>query len=309
MSFCFRRKEAVPKGLRRLAAERIEAALEALKDCGSARSVHSVRKDIKKVRAVLRLARERIPRKSYRRPTELLRKAANRLAPTRDAYVKKAALSNLNDLFRDQLGRGVYRQLRRQMQADLAKAEKRFARKNSARKVKRLLKQIPKELRCVEFDAKGWDAISPGVKTAFARGREACRLAWDRPSPEHLHEWRKRVKDLWYQMSVLRPICPEQLDPITAKLKALSEYLGDAHDLFLLQQATEADPGAQGELFQPAVLSGMVEKRRLELQEVALKAGADIYSEKPAAFCDRLARYWEAWRKGKDPRCQECRRV
>jgi CHAD domain-containing protein len=301
MSFCFKRKEAVPQGVRRLAAERIEAALDSLKDYRSAESVHGVRKDIKRVRAVLRLARERIPKKAYRRQTELLRKAADRLAPTRDAYVKGAALRDLRAHFQGQLGRGAFRELRKQMEGDLAQAEKRFARKKSARKVKQLLKRMPKELESLEFDAKGWNAIAPGLKTAFARGREAYFLARKEPSPEHLHDWRKRVKDLWYQVSVLRPIYPEQVDAMAAELKTLSEYLGDDHDLFMLHQSLEAEAGAQRELFGPGVLSGLIEQRRRELELAALQAGAQIYAEKPSAFCDRLARYWGAWRDGKKP--------
>jgi CHAD domain len=121
--FCFKRKEAVPQGVRRLAAERIEAALDSLKDYRSAESVRGVRKDIKRVRAVLRLARERIPKKAYRRQTEWLREAADRLAPTRDAYVKGAALRNLREHFHDQLGHAAFRQLRKQMEGDLVQAD------------------------------------------------------------------------------------------------------------------------------------------------------------------------------------------
>jgi len=273
MGFCFKRKEKVPNGVKRLATERIDAALEGLKDCRRAEAVHGVRKDIKKVRAVLRLARERISRKAYRRQTELLRRAADRLAPTRDAYVKGAALDELSRDLQDQIGRGALRKLRRRLEGDLVQAEKRFERKKSASKVKRLLKRVPKELNGVEFEAKGWKVLSPGVKTAFTRGRQSYLLARQNPSVEHLHDWRKRVKDLWYQVCVLRPIYPEQLDALAAELKTLSEYLGDDHDLVMLGKSVQGDAGAQGELFEPAVLSDLIEKRRRELLTAALQAG------------------------------------
>jgi CHAD domain-containing protein len=299
MAFCFRRKEAVPKAVRRLAAERIRAALESLKDYRRAESVHGVRKDIKKVRAVLRLARGRIPKKAYRRQTQLLRKAADQLAPTRDAFVKGAALKNLSDHFHDQLGGLALRRLRKQFEGDLAHAEKRFARKKSAHKVKRLLERIPRELATVKLDAKGWKAIAPGIETAFARGRNAYFAARRDPCPEHLHEWRKRVKDLWYQVRMLRPIYREKLASLAHDLKVLSEYLGDDHDLFMLDQSTETAHSKQGELFGPGALNDMIERRRRELQAAAFEAGARLYSETASDFCGRLARYWEAWRDGK----------
>jgi CHAD domain-containing protein len=304
MGFRFKRKEPVPKGVRRLATERIKAALESLKDFRRAEAVHGVRKDIKKVRAVLRLARYRIPKKAYRRQTDLLRKAADRLAPTRDAYVRGAALRKLHKHFHAQLGHGAIRKLRKEMEGDLADAEKRFVRKKGARKIKELLKRIPDELDHLKFEAKGWETIAPGLQVAYARGREAYLTARRDPSPDHLHDWRKRVKDLWYQVSVLRPMAAKETDALWCQLKTLSEQLGDDHDLYMLQQSTSADADGdgdgdgQGELFASGVLSSLIEQRQRQLQSAALELGRTIYAEKPVVFCRRLGSYWERWRKG-----------
>ena len=154
------------------------------------------------------------------------------------------------------------RKLRQRLEGDLVRAEKRFERKKGASKVKRLLKQIPKELDCLRFEGKGWSALSPGVKAAFSRGRQAYLLANQNPSVGNLHEWRKRVKDLWYQVCVLRPIYPEHMDALAAQLKALSEYLGDDHDLVMLRESVQTDAGVQRELFEPAVLNDLIEQRR-----------------------------------------------
>jgi CHAD domain-containing protein len=301
MSFCFKRNESVPSGLKRLAEERVEAALGLLRHHRRPEAVHGVRKDIKKIRAVLRLARERIPKKSYRRQTKLLRKAADRLAGTRDAYVKGTALRRLRSRFQDQLDGRALRPLREQLDTDLAHAEDRFVRKKHATQVRRLLKRIPKELDGLELDEKGWDAISAGVKMAFAAGRQAYFTAQQDPSEEPLHDWRKRVKDLWYQIRVLRPIHREVLDGLAADLKALSEYLGDDHDLYLLRESADGERQIQPELLEPGVLNAMIEQRRRELQAAAFHAGEQIYAEKPAEFCGRLARYWHSWRQGGKP--------
>src|SRR5690349_17882547 len=132
MGFCFKRNESVPTGMKRLASERIEAALQSLKDGPKLKSVHAVRKDIKQARAVLRLARKRIPKKIYRRNNQLLRKAADQLAPTRDAYVKRAALQELGEQFH--LRDGVLLAIREQLQSELTRARKQLARKKSARR-------------------------------------------------------------------------------------------------------------------------------------------------------------------------------
>lgn len=106
------------------------------------------------------------------------------------------------------------------------------------------------------------------------------------------------MKDLWYQLRVLRPIYPEQLDALAAELKTLCEYLGDDHDLLMLQQSVADEGAPQLELLEPGVLSGMIEQPRRELQAKALKVSEQLFTEKPADFCGRLARYWKAWRDG-----------
>src|SRR5678815_4162993 len=106
MAFCFKRRESVEKAIRRLGCERIERALECLKDCSRAEAIHCARKDIKRVRAILRLARANIARKEFRRLTKLLREAASHLAAPRDAYVKARTLKDLASHFKGQLAPG-----------------------------------------------------------------------------------------------------------------------------------------------------------------------------------------------------------
>jgi len=95
MAYCFKRRESVSKAVQRLSRERIEHALGCLKDPDRAEAVHCARKDIKKVRAVLRLVRTRISKKEFRRVTGILRDAATHLAAPRDAYVKAQTLRKL----------------------------------------------------------------------------------------------------------------------------------------------------------------------------------------------------------------------
>ena len=53
---------------------------------------------------------------------------------------------------------------------------------------------------------------------------------------ENVHEWRKRVKDLWYSMRILHNLWPEIMSPMVELLQKLSDFLGEANDLFLLKE-------------------------------------------------------------------------
>ena len=51
---------------------------------------------------------------------------------------------------------------------------------------------------------------------------------------EHMHEWRKSVQYLWYQMRLLRKASPSIIEPLIDELDGLADALGDYHDLAVL---------------------------------------------------------------------------
>ena len=79
-----------------------------------------------------------------------------------------------------------------------------------------------------------WGAIEGGLRRIYRQGRRRMREAENEPSTEALHEWRKRVKDLWYHLSLLRETWPAVVGPEADEAHALSEKLGDDHDLAVL---------------------------------------------------------------------------
>src|SRR5438132_267041 len=126
MAFCFKKKESVSKGIRRLGRKRVEKALECLKECRHAEAIHCARKNIKKVRAALRLVQSRIRKKEFCRLTKLLRQAAKHLAGPRDAYIKAKTLRDLAQHFKGQLAPGALRHVRATLRNGSNEAMKRF---------------------------------------------------------------------------------------------------------------------------------------------------------------------------------------
>lgn len=113
MAYRFKRKESVAKAVRRLGRERIEHTLDGLKDLDRAEAIHGARKEIKKVRAVLRLVRTRIAKKEFRGQAKRLRDAAALLAAPRDAYIKAQTLRDLTRHFKGQPAPGALRHVSR----------------------------------------------------------------------------------------------------------------------------------------------------------------------------------------------------
>jgi CHAD domain-containing protein len=176
---------------------------------------------------------------------------------------------------------------------------KRFAKEKTANTVGRILRRVAKNLKRLKVKEDGWKAIGPGVKSTYRQGRRAYQTVVKDPSPENFHEWRKRVKDLWYHVRLLRPVWPEQIDAIAGELDMLGNNLGDDHDLVVLKQdVAERFTGRVGAL-ELETLNGLIEERQRELRAAALAVGVRFYAEKPSAFCDRLGRYWKTWRREK----------
>jgi CHAD domain-containing protein len=291
MPFHLKRKESVSAGLRRVFGERLEKAFEALEQVVDPEAVHSTRKEIKKLRSILRLAWEGIGEKAYNRLTCCLREAASCLGPARDAQVRLQALDKLiessNALSRDAL-LNIRTALARECRAENQRAVKQGGLSESR-------KLLEKARRCAHLLQRGpahWGAIGCGLKQTYRRGRSAFRAA-AQGNDEDFHEWRKRVKDLWFQMRLLCSIWPEQMQAATDELKTLSELLGDDHDLVMVAEATAGKESRNRQAHE--TLSAVIHSRHRKLRCAALALGSRFYAEKPGAFCSRLEHYWELW--------------
>lgn len=296
MAFRFKRKESVQKAVQRIALKRIGCALRNLGSADKVEAVHRVRMEIKKLRGLLRLVREASGEAWYTRQTGLLREAANSLGSVRDAHVTAKALSDLISHYRAQLSRRPFNPLKQALQARCREAVAGFEKESRSKLVAKNLRQVQRECQGLRLHAKGWTALCAGLTWSYSRGRRSKAACLKDPSPENLHEWRKRVKDLWYQVRLLRPVWPEQMCAMASELKTLSDLLGDDHDLVILRGVLEQIHPAPDEL---EAVCALINQRQEELRSAGLALGARFYSEKTAAFINRLGRYWSVWRSPK----------
>jgi CHAD domain-containing protein len=109
-------------------------------------------------------------------------------------------------------------------------------------------------------------------------------------SVTNLHELRKRVKDLWYQLRLIREADRHMIGALADHAHDLSDHLGDDHDLALLREEAQrrrdafSSPADQRHLLQE------IDQRRGELQFAAISLGERIYADKPKKFTARLAK-------------------
>jgi hypothetical protein len=117
----------------------------------------------------------------------------------------------------------------------------------------------------------------------------------------NVHEWRKRVKDLWYAMRILSNIWPEIMSPLVMLLGKLSDLLGDANDLFLLKEKIISNQGKFKDDQHTRELINFIDRRIMDLLRDARSIGRKVYSEDSKYFVGRMQNYFEIWRSEYTP--------
>jgi CHAD domain-containing protein len=244
-------------------------------------TVHEVRKRIKKARALIRLARGSVARKSIEKADRGLRDAARPLSTVRDASVLIQTLDTLTDRPTELLPSESLGEARAALEAHRDRVAFRQLVEGDA--LARALKALrSSRRRLAKWDVDGDHAEPIGAyQRAYRRGREAFGVASADPAAEKLHELRKRVKAFGYQ---LRTVEGDEGGPV-ARLQRLADLLadelGELHDLDILREflvhLDESSP-----LLRP------LDRRRLDLRRSALQRAGVVFFDKPRAFARKL---------------------
>src|ERR1700722_16175064 len=112
MAFRFDLQESFLKAIPRLARERIDRVIESLseKPHPGAVSIHDARKDLKSLRALLRLVRGSIDESARLRENVLFREAGRSLSTVRDPQALLEVLENLSKRLHADVGRSNSKQ-------------------------------------------------------------------------------------------------------------------------------------------------------------------------------------------------------
>ncbi len=253
-------------------------------------AVHEVRKRCKETRGLARLVRPALGER-FGRFNHTVRDAANELSSIRDAH---ALLGTFDDL-RETTGRDDDPMLDRvrSRQAASADAATRAINAGDPRihDARRLLVDARAQVRHWQVPD-GFGPLGEGLDRTYRRGHRAMKRARRRPTDDRMHEWRKAVKNLWYQVRLLRAAAPSLLGPLSHRLDDLAEALGDDHDLAVLVQRLELDPDRFGGDTAAGEAVGLAREAQDKLRSRAFRLGATLYAEPTTALVARIEAYW-----------------
>jgi CHAD domain-containing protein len=301
--------EPLPAGLQRICIDRLDRAIRGLttqKDRST--GVHTARKSMKRIRAMLRFVRDTVGYPVYRNENVVLRDAARRIAPVRDGAVLVETIDAIVERHRSGLAPHCFAEVRRRLED----RHRRIARR--VLDDRQLMSEVVTTLRVSRARFASWpqdaaaatptrclvpddfDAIAGGLHRVYRRGRNRMGDAYAARTTAAFHEWRKRVKYLRYQMEALEPLWPDQLGAYARALDQLGESLGGEHDLAVLEQTLAVEPQLCPDRDERRLLDALILHERAALRHGARRAGRLAFAEEPDDFVRRLGAYWQVAR-------------
>lgn len=242
---------------RAISRAQLDLAIESLTETQNLeKGIYSARKCMKRLRGLLQLYRDVLAshEREEDRPFEALNKRyrdiGRALSDLRDAWVLIELIDKLPDDVREL---PIVPVLRAYFVQQYEHKKETFLKPETYEPVIQQLKAAKKALKytytfrwsdrfddgCVDPRQDELYRVIPLQMKATAAARRRARAAYHRSFEQYvvnLHEWRKRVKRLWYAFTLLRPVDPQLLDEWISWLDEMGVMLGDANDCHVLYE-------------------------------------------------------------------------
>ena len=289
-----RADEPVKAGILRIADALIDDALRRTRhpSCDPVEDVHFFRTTTKRLRALLQLIRPVISETAFERENAWLKRAACRLASSRDLAVAGKTLKALAKSAPGHLPPGSLSR-RAGAAAHRVDAPSSDNHQRAMTQGARDLEQARRGLYRLRIEAEGWAAIGPGLLRVYRQARRRMQAAFTHPTDLAFHRWRIRVKHLYYQLEWLEPVWPKRFGAMLNRLHKLEEKLGADHDLAVLRNMLKTAPRgfAKADDIRRVKRSAIRKSKRLRRSSKPL--GAKVFREKPRGFGRKCRRRWK----------------
>ncbi|MCA8922521.1 MAG: CHAD domain-containing protein [Planctomycetes bacterium] len=241
-------------------------------------AVHTFRKSVRRARSLVKLVRPSIPKAAYRELNDGLRRAVQATSDLRDGDVTEALLTD----YEGPPGTaGTLAVWRGRLHAGERPAPEHVL--DTLRACAEALGPIPARFAAVVANLTP-AAFSAGFAESYRRARVARRDAIHHAlQSEAVHTWRKRVKEVRYQLELLTSPAATQLNQAFGDL---AQDLGRVTDWTVLGASVEQTEGLDAEA--RALLKDDFSARHHADARAVAGASAWLFGLKPASYLEVL---------------------
>lgn len=290
MVFELRPGNDLAEDIRRLGCAQIGQTLTHLSGYPARRKgVHEARKCLKRARSLLQIAAPALKRNTARKLDGKIARIAGGLSGARDCQAMIETLDALEAHFGAGWNPDACGGLRAIFQGRLQRHE---AVAPGGERLTKRLRTLHARFAALELE-RGADP-GAGLERTYAGARARFKKACSLGDGAAFHDWRKEAQRHWRQMQLMAAAWPEAMEARIARARALSQCLGDDHDLYVLlghvrAAGPELAPWSDLERF----YDGCIE-RQLAMRMAARNHGRLLFAERPDAFRKRIMHYWRA---------------
>lgn len=250
-------------------------------DANPTAAVHEYRKALRRARAVLALVAHALPRSERRAILRAVREARRALGTARDQAVVPETLSavELDEVDRataasivSATGEAVptLPEIKQLLAEGAARA---------AAQVEALEASLPRTLP--------WAVVERGVRDTFDAARRARKAA--KRSTRAFHTWRRRTKELMYQLDLLAGYAGPRTADLHRDLENVADTQGPAVDLLMLRELVRT----HGTGIAPDALDRLTSTLDEQLEDLVAdsrRAGREFFRRKPRRFARKLTK-------------------
>ena len=255
-------------------------------------SIHEMRKNIKKTRGITRLLRDEIGKEKYRELNEFYKNIANRIAVLRDDTSQIELLESMKKKINSPELKKPFSSAIRQVEKKRKVEFEKFLLSGQQNSIRGLILDQKEIIHELDFEGDPDYFILESLCRIHRRARSAYEVTTFLPHDEIYHYWRKQVKYLMYQLTIINNAWPSFFKTYINELDKLGNLLGKLHDLSLLNQHVHEKKLIVLNKKQKDIILNYIYKQRAKKKKKIEKTGKRLFTESSEEFAIRVHEIW-----------------
>jgi CHAD domain len=309
MAYRLKPTESFAAGFARVGLQQIDRVAVEMASQHAARDVvHQSRKSLKRIRALLRLARPVLGDTVFQRENARYREMGQLMAAARDRHV---AVVTVADLEAEAGGRAkaAFVALRGWAEAlaqqPVGACRMQAGGEATAGATPSVFAEVSSRLNEGRAGFAGlihhhqnYDGALEGLERGYAQARRRFLALGDLDDAwidsEAVHEWRKSVQYHWRHLALFSEAWPVEFEARIGVARRVAAVLGSDHDIAVVLAAALSDDGARLSARQRAAVRDCAVERQAALRAIANGHARLLFAEDGNAFGNRMTAYWGA---------------